>query len=82
MTEFIWTEKFEREVKKIKNPVIKERIKKVIKKILERPGAGKPLRYALKGERTLYIKPFRFIYAVQGNTIYFLRFEHRKHVYG
>ena len=81
MTEIIWTEKFEKEVKKIKNSVIKERVKNIIRKIIERPNVGKPLRYALKGERTLYAKPFRFIYSIQRNRIYLLRFEHRKRVY-
>ena len=80
MIEVIYTEKFEREAKKADNS-IKEKIKKQMKKIIENPHIGKPLRYDLKGERTVYIKPFRIIYSFSNNTVYFLRFEHRKGVY-
>lgn len=80
MVDAIYTEKFEQEFKKADSS-IKEKAIKQIKKILENPEIGKPLRYTLKGERTIYVKPFRIIYVFLGNTIYFLRFEHRKNVY-
>jgi len=80
MVEVIYTEKFEREFKKA-DTSIKEKIRKQIKKIIENPEIGKPLRYDLKGERTIYVKPFRIIYSFSNNTLYFLRFEHRKEVY-
>ena len=80
MVDVIYTEKFEREFKKSDNS-IKEKIITQINKIIENPKIGKPLRYDLKGERTIYVKPFRIIYAFSNNTIYFLRFEHRKSVY-
>lgn len=80
MVEIIYTEKFEKELKKSDNST-KEKAIKQIKKIIENPEAGKPLRYNLKGERTVYVWPFRIIYCYMGNTIYFLRFEHRKEVY-
>ena len=80
MVDVIYTEKFEQEFKKADNS-IKERIRKQIKRIVESPEIGKPLRYDLKGERTIYIKPFRIIYSFSNNTIYFLKFEHRKEVY-
>ena len=50
-------------VNKIKNRSIKEQIKKQIKKMLENPELGKPMRYAGKGTRELYIGPFRLAYA-------------------
>jgi len=75
------TDKFERDVKTIKDHVLKERIKKQIRKIIENPEIGKPLRYDLHGEYSLYIKPFRLIYAVEDNTLILLRFRHRKEVY-
>jgi len=81
MVNVIWTGKFEREVKKIKDGLIKERVMKLIEKIVEHPEIGKPLRYDLKGERSLYLKPFRLVYAFKDNTIFLLRFEHRGHVY-
>lgn len=77
----IWTEKFERELKKVKDKTVKGRVKKQIQKILEDPETGKPLRFELKGERSIRISPYRLIYAVEGNTLYLLRFEHRKAVY-
>ena len=60
---------------------MKERVKKQIRKIIENPGTGKPLRYGLKGEWTVRVPPYRLIYAVQGDRLILLRFEHRKSVY-
>ena len=57
-----------------------QKLKKQIKKIIENPNVGKPLKYK-RGERFLYIKPFRLIYAVRGDEIILLKFEHRKSVY-
>ncbi len=76
----IYTEKFERDVKKIKDSSLKEKLEKQIRKISENPKFGKPLRYDLKGEWTDYLKPYRLIYAVQGDKLILLRFEHRKNV--
>ena len=80
MVEVVYTEKFEQEFKKIDHS-IKEKAIKQIKKIIENPEIGKPLKYNLHGERTVYVKPFRIIYSFFNNTIYFLRFEHRGNVY-
>jgi len=81
ITEVVWTKKFERELRKLRDRTIKDRVKEQIEKILDNPESGKPLRFALKGERSIYIPPYRLIYAVQGPTLYLLRFEHRKVVY-
>jgi len=78
----ISTEKFEKEFKKIKDKGLKEKLKKQIVKIIENPDLGKPLRYDLKGEWTIYVKPYRLIYKVEGDKLILLRFEHRKKVYG
>lgn len=78
----VYTEKFERDVKKIEGSSLKEKLEKQIRKITENPEFGKPLRYGLKGEWTIYVKPYRLIYAVQGDRLILLRFEHRKDVYG
>lgn len=75
------TEKFEREFKKIKDTGLKEKLKKQIKKITENPNFGKPLRYDLKGEWTIYVKPYRLIYKVEDDKLILLRFEHRDKVY-
>ena len=57
-----------------------QKLRKQILKILENPYVGKPLRYK-KMERALYIKPFRFVYAIKKDEIILLKFEHRKSVY-
>ncbi len=81
MVEVIWTDDFREEVQKIRDGLLKERVKKQIAKIVDDPDRGKPLRFDMKSERTIYVKPFRLIYSVTGNKIYLLRFEHRKGVY-
>ena len=50
-------------VNKIKDRSIKAQIKKQIKKMLEDPEIGKPMRYARKGTRELYIGSFRLAYS-------------------
>jgi mRNA-degrading endonuclease RelE of RelBE toxin-antitoxin system len=81
ITQVIWTKKFERELRKLRDKTIKDRVKDQIEKVLDNPETGKTLRFALKGERSVYVTPYRLIYAVQGETLYLLRFEHRKTVY-
>ena len=41
----------------------KARIKKLIRKLVENPEIGKPMRYERKGTRELYLPPFRLVYA-------------------
>ncbi len=79
--EIVYTQKFERDVRKLRDGLVKEKLEKQIRKIAEDPEAGKPLRYGLKGEWTVRIAPYRLIYAVQGDRLLLLRFEHRKTVY-
>ncbi len=79
--EIVYTEKFEHDVKKIRDSSLKEKLEKQLRKIAENPEYGKPLRYGLKGELTLRVKPYRLIYAVQDERLILLRFEHRKNVY-
>ena len=80
--EIVYTKKFEHDVRKLRDGLMKEKLGKQIRKIAEDPQAGKPLRYGLKGEWTVRIAPYRLIYAVQGDRLLLLRFEHRKTVYG
>ncbi len=79
--EVIWNTNFESEVKRIRNRLIRERVTKQIARIVKNPEVGKPLRFDLKGERTVYLKPFRIVYKVDGDVLTLLRFEHRKEVY-
>ena len=80
MVNVVYTENFEKEFRKAGHTV-KEQAIKQIKKIIGRPEIGKPLQYNPRGERTVYVKPFRIIYSYFNDTLYFLRFEHRKDVY-
>ncbi len=50
-------------IRKIKNNADKERVSKQIKKIIENPEIGKPMRYSRKGTREVYIGSFRLSYA-------------------
>jgi addiction module RelE/StbE family toxin len=75
--EVIRTKGFEASFKKIKDKKTKERVVKQIEKIIHNPSIGKPLRYSLKGEQNVRIKPYRLIYKVEGETLYLLRFFHR-----
>jgi mRNA-degrading endonuclease RelE of RelBE toxin-antitoxin system len=77
----VYTQKFERDVRKIRGNSLRERLEKQIRKISENPEFGKPLRYGLKGEWAVRVKPFRLIYVVQGDKLVLLRFEHRKEAY-
>lgn len=71
----VYTEKFERDVKKIRDSSLKQKLEKQIGKIVKNPEYGKPLRYGLRGELTMRVKPYRLIYAVQGERLILLRFQ-------
>ena len=81
ISQVVWSDTFRKEVTKIKDNKLKEKLQKQIENIIDSPELGKPLRYNLKGERTICIRPYRLIYAYQGTVLYLLRFEHRKGVY-
>jgi len=57
----------------------KEEIKTRIRKILENPEIGKPMRYARKGTREVYAGSFRISYAyiAEKNEIVFLDIYHK-----
>ena len=50
-------------ISKIKDTSSKEKVKKQIKKIIDQPEIGKPMRYARKGTRELHIGSYRLAYA-------------------
>ena len=53
---------FQKLFSKIKDPILKEKIIKQMVKLKEMPELGKPMQYARKGTRELYLSPFRFSY--------------------
>ena len=72
---------FKKLFENIKDKNLKLKIIKHFIKIKENPEIGKPLRYDLKGTRSVRVHPFRIIYAVKNNSIYLLNFERRKDIY-
>lgn len=81
MVKITYSELFEKELEKIKDQPTKEKIKKQIRKIIKNPEVGKPLKYEFKGERALYVRPYRLIYALGKEEITLLRFQHREEAY-
>ncbi len=72
--EVIWDKKFEAALRKIKDKKTKDHIKKNIKKILNDPETGKPLRYGRRGEREVRVRGSRLIYCYVEDTLTFLCF--------
>ena len=66
-------------VHKIKNRDERERVNKHIRKIIENPEIGKPMRHARKGTREVYIGSFRLSYAYlkEENKLIFLDLYHK-----
>jgi len=79
MVRIVPSKRFLKDIKNV-DQFGREKIEKQIRKILENPNVGKPLRYQ-RGERSLYIKPFRLIYVIRGDELILLKFDHRKKVY-
>ncbi|MEK6860446.1 MAG: type II toxin-antitoxin system RelE/ParE family toxin [Nanoarchaeota archaeon] len=61
-TDIDYTANFEKIFSKLKDSGLKEKIRKQISKIIENPEIGKPMMYARKGTRDVYIAPFRLSY--------------------
>ena len=66
-------------ISKIKNKADAEKIKKQIKKVIENPETGKPMRYGRKGTREIYVGSFRLSYAYvkEENRVIFLDIYHK-----
>ncbi len=81
MVIIVSSSRFKKSVKHL-DPKQRDKLEKVIRKIIERPDIGKPLKYS-RGERALRIKPFRIVYSFRKDiqTLYLLKFEHRKDAY-
>ena len=77
----VFSEEFKNQFKKLKDQKSKEILKKHIKKLCENPELGKPLEGSYKGVRSERVGPFRLLYSLKGETLYLIRFRHRKKVY-
>lgn len=79
MVDIIPSSRFKKAVKHL-NTQQKEKLEKIIRKILKDPAIGKPLKYG-RGERSIKINPFHLILRKDTQTLYLLKFEHRDSVY-
>ena len=70
---------FEKKVQKIKDRLLKLKVKKKILKIIDSPEIGKPLRYSRKGTREVYIPTFRlsYLYLKNEEKLIFLDLYHK-----
>ena len=80
MVRVIYDDNFKKIFSKIKDNSFLEKIKKQIKKIIENPEVGKPMRNVRKGTKEVYIKSFRlsYVFHKERNTIEFLDIYHKK----
>ena len=77
MVDVIFDLVFKKDFSKIKDRVTKDKVIKQVSKIRDNPEIGKPMRYARKGTRELYIPPFRLSYTIEGETVYILALYHK-----
>lgn len=80
MVEIRFDKKFVRIFSKLKDELLRLKVKKQIKKISENSEIGKPMRNVRKGTRELYIKPFRlsYIFYPDKKIVYILDLYHKK----
>jgi mRNA-degrading endonuclease RelE of RelBE toxin-antitoxin system len=73
-----YDDKFKKTIKKLDQSV-KIKVKKQIKKIVDEPKIGKPMRNVRKGTREVYVKPYRlsYYYSEEKKLIVFLDFYHK-----
>ena len=53
---------FKKLVSKIRDQLLRDKVKKQIQKIIDNPEIGKPMKYTRKSTREIYISPFRLSY--------------------
>ena len=70
---------FKKIFSKIKDKSLKDKIIKQILKIKENPEFGKPMKYARKGTREIYVSPYRlsYIYNEKEDIIILLDIYHK-----
>ena len=72
------SDNFKRAYQKLDNS-IRIKLDKILLKIIENPELGKPMMYARKGTRELYVKPFRlsYFYDCSSEVLFLLDFYHK-----
>ncbi|MAF50726.1 MAG: hypothetical protein CMH64_01415 [Nanoarchaeota archaeon] len=79
MLETEFKSNFLRKISKIRDEFTKEKIKKQVKKIVENPEIGKPMKNVRKGTREVYVSPFRlsYKYLKEENKVILLDLYHK-----
>lgn len=77
----VFTSNSARLYKKVKNQVIKKKIKKSLVKLSKDPHKGKKLTGDLKDQYSIRAWPYRIVYLIQKQTIIILDIGHRKEIY-
>ena len=79
MVEIRFDKKFVIVFSKIKDELLRMKIKKQIKKISKNPEVGKPMGNVRRGTRELYLQPFRLSYSYlqEQNLVYILDLYHK-----
>jgi mRNA-degrading endonuclease RelE of RelBE toxin-antitoxin system len=79
MVNVLFDEHFQRTISKIKDEEVKKSIKNKIRKIIENPEIGKPMRNVRKGTSEIYSGSFRlsYTYYPEKDTIEFLDFYYK-----
>lgn len=79
MVNVIFDDHFQKTISKIKDQEIQKSVKNKIRKIIEDPEIGKPMRNVRKGTREVYSGSFRLAYKYDKDKeiIEFLDFYHK-----
>ena len=83
MVKVEFDEHFKRAISKIKDASIRDRVEKLILKLIfkirDNPEIGKPMRHNRKGTKELYLSSFRLSYAYNkvSGVIVILNFYHK-----
>ena len=77
MVEVEFEDQFKKLFSKLKDSALKEKIIKQIMKLKKNPEIGKPMKYARKGTRELYVPPFRLSYLYIKEQVLILDLYHK-----
>lgn len=77
MTEFKWTDSFQKQLSKF-DKSIKEKIVKKMQKVITQPGMGKPLRNVLKNCFEERIEKYRILYLIDSENTPLFFYIHDK----
>ena len=79
MVTVAYSSHFEKTIRKIQDASLKERVKARIKRIVDDPDTGKPMRWCRKNTREVYVPPFRlsYCYDKKNDTLVFLALSHK-----